>query len=84
MTPRQRRIADLKAARARIDAELARFGIDLEELDTDQPAPRGTIAAAADLARRLVWSGYTHAETARELGIHPDAVSGLIARGRVA
>lgn len=82
MTPRQKRIADLMAARDRIEAELARLGQSLDDLPTTAPKQSLSRRRAALMARDLVWNGCTHAEVAQALKIQPEAVAWLIAPER--
>jgi len=79
MTPRAKTIADLIAARNRIDERLSRMGYDLDQLPTEAPVASIAIERAADYARRLIWSGHTHAEVGEMLHIDPRAIAGLIA-----
>ena len=81
LTVRQQRLHDLMAARARIDAQMVRLGIGLDEIAATPPPLPASIARARDLARHLVWNGSTHAEIAEQLGIHVDAVATLLAPG---
>ena len=84
MSTREQRLAELVRARQRIDTQIARMNIRVPDLPTDLPAPTASVDALADLARRLVWSGHTHAEVAHQLHIHPESVAGLIAPRRLA
>lgn len=68
---RQQRLTELVHARRRLDAR-----INLLRGITE------TTLRRADLARRLVQSGWTHAEVAEHLDTHPVEVARLVTLGR--
>ena len=86
MTARDQRLAELVAARDRLTTQIGR-------LTPSQPAPPiwhppvpriPDDADRADVARGLVWAGWTHAHVAANLGIGVDDITGLIAPAKAA
>ena len=84
MSIREQHLADLVAARDRLDRHIHRIvGPAPEPPIWHPPVPHvADDADRADVARGLIWAGWTHAQVAASLGIGVDDIAGLIAPPR--